>query len=104
MRNSYVKHVRLLSSSKSQEPLLQPLQFNVSYISSLALKTTSNKQLYLSVIPTLCWFFLNFCVCGETNAAKCLVTNQTIFYIVGPTKKLSLKRNFYEVVFTYFFN
>jgi hypothetical protein len=47
-------------------------------------------------------FSANFYVCGETNAAKCLVTNQIAFYAAGPTKKLSLKRSFYAVVFSCF--
>jgi len=45
-----------------------------------------------------------FYVCGVKNATRCLVIHQTTFYIVGPTKKLSLKRSFYEVVFTCHFN
>ena len=45
-----------------------------------------------------------FCIYGATNAAKCLVTNKTMFCIARPTKKLSLKRSFCEVVFTCFFN
>jgi hypothetical protein len=35
-------------------------------------------------------FFINFYVCRETNAIKCLVINQTVFYIMGPTKKLGV--------------
>jgi len=41
-------------------------------------------------------FCNRFCVCGATNAVKCLVTNQTAFCIAGSTKKLSLKHSFYE--------
>ena len=41
-------------------------------------------------------FFASFCVCSETNAIRCLVTNQTAFSTMGHTKKLSLKRNFYK--------
>jgi len=51
-----------------------------------------------------CLFTFNFCVCDVKNTIRCSVTYQTAFYIMEPTKKLSLKRNFYEVVFTCFFN
>ena len=49
-------------------------------------------------------FYTCFCVCGVTNAARFLVTNQTVFYTTRPTKKLSLKHSFCEVVFTCLFN
>jgi hypothetical protein len=49
-------------------------------------------------------FFINFYICGETNTIRYLVTNQTVFCIAGPTKKLSLKHSFCEAVFTYFYN
>jgi len=52
----------------------------------------------------LCLFYTCFCVCGATHATRCLVTNQTVFYTAGPTKKLSLKHSFCEAVFTCFFN
>ena len=59
---------------------------------------------YYVIILRLRLFFTSVCVCDETNAARCLVTNQTAFCIVEPIKKLSLKRSFYEEVFTCFFN
>jgi hypothetical protein len=43
-----------------------------------------------------------FCVCGETNATRCLITSQTAFCIARLIKKLSLKRSFCEAVFIYF--
>jgi len=49
-------------------------------------------------------FSASFCVCGETNVARCLVTNQIVFYAARSTKKLSLKRSFYAEVFICFFN
>lgn len=52
----------------------------------------------------LCLFYTCFCVCGVTNAIRCLVTYQTMFCTAGPTKKLSLKHIFCEAVFTCFFN
>jgi hypothetical protein len=48
-------------------------------------------------------FFINFYVCSETNIIRCLVTNQIVFYIAEPIKKLSLKYSFCEAVFTCFF-
>jgi len=38
----------------------------------------------------VCLFFTGFCVCDETNIIRCLLINQTVFYITGFTKKLSL--------------
>jgi hypothetical protein len=81
MRNSYVKHVRLSSSSKSQEPL------------------------YFVLYSNFYAGFSGFCVCDETNTVKCLVTKKTTFYIMEPTKKKkSLKHSFCEAVFICFFN
>ena len=53
---------------------------------------------------TMSLFVLHyFCVCGAKNIARCLIIVKTTFYTVRPTKKFSLKRSFYEAVFTCFF-
>jgi hypothetical protein len=52
----------------------------------------------------LCLFCTCFCVCGAKNIVRCLVTVKTAFCTTGPTKKLSLKCSFREVVFICFFN
>jgi hypothetical protein len=40
----------------------------------------------------------------QKNTVKYFITVKTAFYTAGPTKKLNLKRSFYEVFFTCFFN
>jgi len=50
------------------------------------------------------WLLCGFYVCGETNTARYLVTNQIAFCAARPTKKLSLKRSFCAAVFICFFN
>ena len=52
----------------------------------------------------VCLFTFNFCVCDAKNTVRCLVTHQTMFYIAGPIKKLSLKHSFCEAVSTCLFN
>ena len=49
-------------------------------------------------------FFASFHGCGETNATTCLVTKEIVSYAAGFIEKLSLKRKFYVVAFTCFFN
>lgn len=49
-------------------------------------------------------FFTSFYVCDETNTVKCLITNQTMFCNARSTKKLTVKRSFYEAIFICFFN
>jgi hypothetical protein len=43
-----------------------------------------------------------FCVCGETNTIKYLITSQIVFCIARLIKKLSLKRSFCEAFFICF--
>jgi hypothetical protein len=66
------------------------------------------KKISLVITCKVCFrlrlFFPNFCVCGETNATRCLVINHTAFCTAGPTKKMSLKCSFCEAIFTCFFN
>jgi hypothetical protein len=70
------------------------------WLHSLYLKRIS----FYFYMPWLRLFFASFCICGETNTTRCLVTNQTAFYAVGTTKKLSLKCSFCASIFTCFLN
>ena len=76
--------------------------FFFNQISEIGMSVTRSKMCLLNTWLRL--FFTSFCVCGETNAARCLVTNQTAFCTTRPTKKLSLKHSFCAAVFTCFFN
>jgi hypothetical protein len=81
--------------------LLQPtiLPIALYFHCSWAIETVKLKP------PTKAVFVLHLILCLRvTNTARCLVTNQTAFYTMGSTKKLSLKRCFFEAVFTCFFN
>ena len=63
---------------------------------------SSHMHVYYMLSPRntvliLLWLRLfcnHFCVCGATNAVKCLVTNQTAFCTAGPIKKIEFETQF----------
>jgi hypothetical protein len=67
-------------------------------------RVSLHNVLYNSALTLVRLFNLNFFVCTVENIVRYLVIYQIAFYNVESTKKFSLKRNFYEIVFTCFFN
>lgn len=65
------------------------------------MNVADNKRM-LSLTHWVPLFRFSFCICGVKNIDRCLVIHQAAFYIVGPTKKLSLKCNFCEAIFHVF--
>jgi hypothetical protein len=65
---------------------------------------SAEQNVALSSKLSLLFVSVSFSVCSENNVGRYLIINQIIFYIKKIIKKLSLKRNFYEVVYLCFFN